>query len=80
MSQKQTIGKLKRGLFFNNLFAIAIEGMIEFLINGYLNAMTPEINLFGEAIGVSISWFCIIICSAALPLANFILAMTKDEK
>ena len=58
---------------------MAIEGMIEFLINGYLNAMTPEVDLFGEVIGISISWFCIIICSAAFPLSNFILAMMKDE-
>ena len=38
--KKKKMKKLKSGLFFNNLYGMAMEGMIEFMINGYLNLKT----------------------------------------
>ncbi len=37
---KKVFNELRDRIFFNNILGMAIEGMIEFLINGYLNAMT----------------------------------------
>ena len=46
---------------------MALEGMIEFLINGYLNLMTAQFSSNGEIMGVSISGFCIFLSSTVLP-------------
>ena len=59
--------KLRNKVFFNNILAMAIEGMIEFLINGYLNAMTAEISSLGEVIGISLSAYCIFASAVLLP-------------
>lgn len=42
---------LKKGLFYNNLFEMAIEGLIELLINSYLNLKTIQISSNGEIMG-----------------------------
>ena len=72
--------KLRKGLFFNSLFIMAIEGMNEFLINGYLNIMTAEISLLGEIIGISLSGFCVTVCSTILPLTIILIVICKNEK
>ena len=59
---------LEKGLFYNNLYGLAIEGMIEFLINGYLNLMTAQKTSNGEIMGASLSGFCIFLSSTLLPL------------
>jgi hypothetical protein len=38
--KKKTLKKLRSGLFYKNLLSMALEGMIEFFINGYLNLIT----------------------------------------
>jgi hypothetical protein len=50
------------------LYGLAIEGMIEFLINGYLNLMTAEETSNGEIMGALISIFCISLSLIVLPL------------
>lgn len=77
---KQIFNKIKKGLFFNNILGMAIEGMIEFLINGYLNAMTPEISSFGEVMGISLSGFCIFTNLLFLPVSILFFALKKNEK
>ena len=77
---KHIYNKLKYGLFFNNILGMAIEGMIEFLINGYLNAMTSETSSFGEVIGISLSTFCIFISAIFLPSTILYIALTKNEE
>ena len=59
---------LEDGVFYNNLCALAIEGMIEFLINGYLNLYTAEKSTNGEIMGAILSGFCVILCLIILPL------------
>ena len=59
---------LEQGLFFNNLYSFAIEGMIEFMINAYLNLMTMQTITSGEIMGASLSVFCIFLSSTLLPL------------
>ena len=49
---KKIYKMLKKDQFFNNLFGMGIEGMIEFIIYGYLNVKTAEIGLNGEIMGI----------------------------
>ena len=57
---------------------MAIEGMIEFLINGYLNAMTAEFSTSGEVIGILLSGFCIFTNSIFLPISIIFIAFKTN--
>ena len=61
------------------MLGMAIEGMIEFVINGYLNAMTAELNLLGEIIGIFLSGFCLFTNSIFLPISILFIALNKNE-
>jgi hypothetical protein len=65
--KKKLLKKLENGLFYNNLFGLGIEGMIEFMINGYLNLMTAKTTSSGEIMGALLSSFCIFLSSTVLP-------------
>ncbi len=49
---------LKKGQFYNSLYGMALEGMIEFIINGYLNLKTDKTSSNGETMGFIQSIFC----------------------
>jgi hypothetical protein len=72
--------KLENGLFYNNLYGLAIEGMIEFLINGYLNLITAEKTTNGEIMGASLSGFCIFLSSILLPSTIMWMICFKKRK
>ena len=72
--------QFENGLFYNNLFGMAIEGLIEFLINGYLNLMTAEVSSNGEIMGITISIFCISLSSAILPITILWMICFKSVK
>lgn len=59
---------------------MAIEGMTEFLINGYLNIMTAKISSNGEIMGVTLSGFCIFLSSTVLPTAIIWMICLKSIK
>ena len=68
------------GVFFNNLYGLAIEGMNEFLINGYLNLITASKSSNGEIMGASLSGFCIFLSSTILPLTIMWMICFKSKK
>jgi hypothetical protein len=72
--------KLEKGLFYNNLYGLAIEGMIEFFINGYLNLMTASKTSNGEIMGASLSGFCIFLSSTFLPLTIILMISLKSRE
>lgn len=57
---------------------MALEGMIEFIINGYLNLMTAETSSNGEIMGLIQSIFCIFTSSIALPITILWLVISKN--
>ena len=71
---------LIKGLFFNMLCSMGIEGMIEFIICGYLNLMTLETTSNGEILGMLISVFCLCLDIAFLPLTIIWLVCFKNVK
>jgi hypothetical protein len=48
-----------KGLFFNVFLAMAMEGYLEFTINGFLNVYTANTSLNGEILGITIASICI---------------------
>ena len=73
------VEKLKKGLFFNDLLILVLEGYIEFLICGYLNIQEPlrESTFSGEALGYFQSLFCLG-TATLLPLWFIIVLFVKD--
>jgi len=71
---------MENGLFYNNLFGIAIEGMIEFLINGYLNLMTASKTSNGEIMGALLSTSTIFLSSTLLPLTIMRMIYFKNRE
>ena len=71
---------MENGLFYNNLYGLAIEGMIEFLINGYLNLITAETTTNGELMGVSLSGVCIFLSSTLLPITIIWMISFKSKE
>ena len=80
MTKNKNLIRLENGLFYNNLYGLAIEGMIEFLINGYLNLMTVEKTTNGEIMGALLSAFSISLSSTVLPLTILWMIYSKNEK
>ena len=56
---------------------MAIEGMIEFCIRGYLNAKTAEIELDGEIMGITLSGFCLFLSFTLLPIILIYMLICK---
>ena len=59
---------------------MAIEGMIEYLIYGYLNALTARIDMLGEIMGIILSGFCIFLSSTMLPITLIYMFICKTKK
>ena len=70
---------MKKGLFYNNLYGMAIEGLIEFLIISYLNIKTLEASSNGEIMGAVFSCFCIFLSSMILPCTLIFMAYSKNS-
>jgi hypothetical protein len=70
---------LKKGQFYNSLYGMALQGMIEFIINGYLNLKTAEKSSNGETMGFIQSIFCIFTSSSLLPIPIMWLVCSKSK-
>jgi hypothetical protein len=56
---------------------MAIEGMIEFCIRGYLNSLTAKFDMDGEIMGITLSGFCLFLSSTLLPLTLIYMLICK---
>ena len=49
-----------KGIFFNQIISLTIEGLLEFIIYGFLNIYTKDFSMNGEIMGFCIGIFCLI--------------------
>jgi hypothetical protein len=66
---RKALKKVKRGLFFNDISIISIEGYLTFLIAGYLNMNKPLFTESGEKIANLVTVIIILISLVLLPAA-----------
>ena len=59
---------------------MSIEGLIEFIIYGYLNTKTAEFTMNGEVLGFGFGVFSLSMSGAILPLVSIIIILTKSKK
>ena len=58
---------------------MAMEGYLEFTINGFLNILTADTSLNGEILGIIIAYFCVYIAIVFLTIALLWVIFTKNE-
>jgi hypothetical protein len=67
-------------IFFNTILSMSIEGLIEFIIFGYLNTITREYTLNGEILGFLFGSFSLYMAGLILPsVLLFIIVIKKQE-
>ena len=59
---------------------MAMEGYLEFTVNGFLNVYTADTSMNGEILGINIAFICLFQTIIFLPLALLWAIFTKDEK
>ena len=74
------IKKLIKGLFFNAIISMTMEGYFEFLVFGIINAYTADLNSIGDILGITTAGFCLLMAIIAIPIALLWNIFTKDEK
>ena len=72
--------KTIKGLFFNIILSMTMEGLFEFIIYSFLNFYQNDLTLNGEVLGVMISSFCIFLAVIFLPISLLWAIFSKDEK
>ena len=72
--------KTIKGLFFNIILSMSMEGFLEFVIYSFLNFYSINFSLNGEVLGVMISSFCIFLAAFFLPISLMWAIFSKDEK
>ena len=75
---QRLLEKTIKGLFFNIILSMTMEGFIEFVIYSFLNFYSIDLTLNGEVLGVMISSFCFF-ASIFLPISLLWAIFTKDE-
>ena len=48
-----------KGIFFNSIISITMEGLFEFIVYGFLNLYTINFSTNGEVLGFIIAAFCL---------------------
>ena len=67
-------------IFFNTILSMSIEGLVEFIIFGYLNTITREYTLNGEILGFLFAAFSLVMAGLILPsVLIFIIVIKKQE-
>ena len=72
--------KTIKGLFFNIILSMTMEGFFEFVIYSFLNFYSIDFSLNGEDLGVMISSFCIFSAAIFLPISLLWAIFSKDEQ
>ena len=74
------IEKVIKGLFFNTLISLILEGLIEFIVYSALNIFTKDFTLSGEILGFLISIISLFCAFIIIPIASLWAIFTKNEK
>ena len=78
--KKNLLENAVRGLFFNTIISLILEGLLEFIVNSALNLLTKDFTLSGEILGFLISVFSLFCAIIFIPTALLWAIFTKDEK
>jgi hypothetical protein len=74
---KKIYKKVSSEIFFNTILAMSIEGLVEFIIFGYLNTVTKEFTMNGEILGFALGTFSMYTSGLILPLVLIVLIVMK---
>ena len=76
---KSHLQKMLKGLFYNLILSMSMEGYIEFLVYGVLNICTIDTSSNGEILGMLFAFICIFSAVIFLPSALIWTIFSKDE-
>ena len=68
-----------KGLFFNTIITLILEGLLEFIVYSALNLFTKDFTLSGEILGFILSIFLMFCAIIFVPTASLWAIFTKDE-
>jgi hypothetical protein len=77
--KKKLLKKVLKGLFFNSILTMTMEGFIDFLINGFLNIYTMDTFTNGDILGFMVAMLCIFLTANFLPITLAWAIYSKDE-
>ena len=77
--KKKVLQVLIKGLFFNTILTLTMEGFFELLVNGILNIYTRDTSTIGEILGFAFSIICIFLTVIFVPIALFWAIFSKDD-
>ncbi len=77
---KKIYKKVSSEIFFNTILAMSIEGLIEFIIFGYLNTVTREFTMNGEILGFTFGTFSMYMSGLILPFVLIVLIVIKKKE
>jgi hypothetical protein len=77
---KKIYKKVSSEIFFNTILAMSIEGLVEFIIFGYLNTVTREFTMNGEILGFAFGTFSMYMSGIILPFVLIILIVMKKKE
>jgi len=77
--KKKVLQLLMKGLFFNTILTLTMEGFFELLVNGILNIYTRDTSTIGEILGFAFSIICIFLTVIFVPIALFWAIFSKDD-
>ena len=69
---------LIKGLFFNTILTITIEGFIEFFVYGFLNLYTIDSSTNGEVLGLIFAFISVFLSLFLISVLSWSIAF-KDE-
>jgi hypothetical protein len=74
---KKIYKKVSSEIFFNTILQMSIEGLIEFIIFGYLNTITRQNTMNGEILGFIFGTFSMYMAGLILPSVLIFLIIVK---
>jgi hypothetical protein len=77
--KKNVLIVLYKGLFFNIILTLTMEGFLDILVNGILNFYTRDTSSIGEILGFAISVICLFLTIIFLPIALFWAIFSKED-
>ena len=77
---KEIYKKVSSEIFFNTILAMSIEGLVEFIIFGYLNTVTKEFTMNGEILGFALGTFSMYTSGLILPLVLIVLILMNKKE
>ena len=76
---KKIYNRVLKGLFFNTIISMTIEGFLDFVVYSVLNINTSSFKKNGEILGFSISIICLFSSLIFVPIAAIWAILTKNE-